>query len=521
MHCTTSKMMRFIFLIAVVAACSDSSPPSPTSAAPSRPLFAVTPACDNQLSNQIAKEQKALFAGAALTEAQDRFKVIKSGCPATSEQMLSYIQFTIDQYRLGNVKAQSSGTKQDAVVAHWNSLFVYLGQPAPNASASVLSADGAAAVMPQAGGTRDLTAGPGPNGPGAGLHVPDNAAPGGSHLYTIQLISSGCIATTLEQTGSCYQLNSYPHVTTFSPRITVVVCQAGHLEEHLALGHIRGNGSSEVLPRPAGPQFPLLCAEPTSDAGFRRWGPLGRALAAAVSVFTPRPAYAAHGGLGGLSEEMSPFGGVELTFFKATFTADAVGQPPGTPETGSWTTITADPPGSIMVQNALGDLTAKPVALNQSGGNCTVCGGLQLTGTVTTASEVDPNTGVYVVRWTSLEDKPTPKEAPFVIRSTAGLEVARLSYRRLSSTRTLAYNNATLPVSWQQSVAQSFEIVVDLGTKTTSLRIDGVPVAGFENVPFVNAAANNVGTVAAEFSGIDAGIVGWDNITITKVAPAQ
>lgn len=521
MHCTTSKLMRIVFLIAVVTACSDSSPPAPTTAAPPRPLFAVTQPCDNQVANQIGKEQKALFAGAVLTEAQNRFKIIKADCPATSEQMLSYIQFTIDQYRLGNVKTQSSGTKQDAVVAHWNSLFVYLGQAAPNASGDVLSPDGAAAVMPQAGGSRDLTAGPGPNGPGAGLHVPDNAAPGGSHLYTIQLISSSCIATTLEQTGACYLLNSYPHVTTFNPRITVVICQAGHLEEHLALGHVRGSGNSEVLPRPAGPQFPLLCAEPTSDASFNRWGPLGRALAAAVRVFSPRPAYAAHGGLGGLSEEMSPFGGVELTFFKATFTSDAVGLPPGAPETGNWTTITADAPGSITVQNALGDLTAKPVVLNQAGGNCTVCGGLQLTGTVTTASEVDANSGVYVVRWTSLEDKPAPKEAPFVIRSSTGLEVARLSYKRLSSTRILAYNNATLPVSWEESVAQAFEIVVDLGTKTTSLRIDGVPVAGFQNVPFVNPAANNVGTVAAEFSGIDAGIVGWENITVTKVAPAQ
>ena len=103
--------------------------------------------------------------GAVLTEAQNRFKVIKADCPTTSELMLGYIQFTIDQYRLGNVMAQSSGTTESAVVAHWNSLFVYLGQTAPNASPDVLSADGAAAVMAPAGGTRDLTAGPGPNAP--------------------------------------------------------------------------------------------------------------------------------------------------------------------------------------------------------------------------------------------------------------------------------------------------------------------------------------------------------------------
>ena len=178
-------------------------------------------------------------------------------------------------------------------------------------------------------------------------------------------------------------------------------------------------------------------------------------------------------------------------------------------------------PFSIAVQSSLGDLTTKPVVLNQAGGNCTLCGGLELTGTATTPPEVDATSGVYIVRWTSLQSKPSSKEAPIVIRSAAGLEVARLSYRTVSSTRILAYNSVTLPVAWAQSVAQSFEVVVDLATKTTSLRIDGAPVAGFQAVPFVNAAATDVGTIGAEFSGIDAGIVGWDNISITKIAPVQ
>ena len=435
--------------------------------------------------------------------------------------MLSYIQFTIDQLDLGNVKQPAAGTREEAVTSHWNSLFVYLGRPAPNAPAAVLLLDGAAGVIAQAGGNRDLTAGPGPDGPGAGLHVPDNAAPG-SHLYTIQLIDSSCLTTTLGQTGACYFFEAYPEVAAFNPMLTVVICQEGHLEPNLALGHTH-DGTPEVLLRPSGSQFPLLCAEPHADASsfIGRRGVLGRALAAAISALTPRTAYAAHGGLGGLTGRLSPFGGVELTFFRATFTADATGQPPGAPETGSWTTVVAVPPGSITVQPSLGNLTAKPVVLNQGGGNCTVCGGLELTGTATTATEVDATSGVYIVRWMSLEDKPTPKEAPIVIRSAAGHEIARLSYRRLSSQRTLAYNGATLPVAWAQSVAQSFEVVVDLATKTTSLRIDGAPVAGFQSVPFVNAAATDVGTIGAEFSGIDAGIVGWDNISITKIAPAQ
>ena len=434
--------------------------------------------------------------------------------------MLSYVQFTIDQLDLGNVKQPVAGTREEAVTSHWNSLFVYLGLPAPDAPAAVLSADGGAGVIAQAGGTRDLTAGPGPNGPGAGLHVPDNAAPG-SHLYTIQLIASNCLTTTLGQTGACYFFDAYPQVATFDPMLTVVICQEGDLEPNLALGHTH-DGTSEVLVRPSGSQFPLLCEEPHADASFIGGrGVLGRALAAALSMLTPRTAYAAHGGLGGLTGRLSPFGGVELTFFRATFTADATGQPPGVPETGSWTTVVAVPPGSITVQSSLGDLTTKPVVLNQAGGNCTLCGGLELTGTATTPPEVDATSGVYIVRWTSLQSKPSAKEAPFVIRSSAGLEIARLSYRTVSSSRILSYNNTTLPTGWAQSVAQSFEVVVDLAAKTTSLRIDGSPVAGFQGVPFVNAAAADVATIGAEFSGIDAGIVGWDNISITKIAPAQ
>ena len=517
MHRRTSMPLRLLVLIALVAACNDQSS-SPPTAVPRQPRLAVTGSCNSQLATQIGKEQKALFAGGALSAGQDQFKVIKNGCPGTSEQMLAYIQFTIGQYRLGNVLQPIAGTREEAVVSHWNSLFVYLGLSAPNAPVAVLLADGAAGVITQSGGTRDLTAGPGPNGPGAGLHVPDGAA-SGSHLYTIRLIAANCLTTTLGQTGACYFYSVYPEVITFSPKVTAVICQHGDLGENLALGHTNSDGTSEVLPRPSGVQFPLLCAEPTADASLGR-GLLGRALAAVMSVVTPQRAYAAHGGLGGLTGRMSPFGGVELTFFQANFTADATGQPPSTPQTGSWTTIVAVPPGTISVESSLGDLTEKPVVLNQAGGNCTQCGGLELTGTATTSPEVDVTSGVYIVRWRSVQTKPSAKEAPFVMRSAAGLEIARLSYRTVSSERILAYNSVTLPVPWLQSVAQAFEVVIDLGTKTTSLRIDGAPVPGFQGVPFVNAAAVDVGTIGAEFSGIDAGIVGWDDVTITKVAPA-
>ena len=521
MHCSTLKRLSLLGLAIVVAACSDQSTPGPTGLAPSqRPSLAASAgACSSQLANQVSSEQRDLFSGSTANDAKTLFRAIQANCPNTSELMLSYVQFTIDQYRLGNIKTQTAGTKEQAVVSHWNSLFAYVGLPVPNAPSAVLLPDGAAGVITQAGGVRDLTAPPGPQGLGAGLHVPDNAAVG-SHLYTITLISPNCLITTLGQTGNCYELNSYPHVVTFNPRVTVVVCQAGHLDSHLALGHVKSNGETEVLPRPSGAQFPALCGEPVGALPFEKAGIVGRALATAVNFFRPRPLYAAHGGLGGLSEAMSPFGGVELTFFRSTFTGDALNAPPGAPEKGAWTSIVADAPGSITVQSALADMATKPVVLNQAGGNCTVCGGLELRGEATTASEVDAATGVFIARWDAVQDKPTPKNAPIVLRSSAGLEIARVSHVRTSSARILTYNGVTLPVSWNQSVTQSFMVVVDLAAKTTSLTIDGVPVAGFQNVPFVNAAAADVRRIAAEFTGIDSGVFGWDNVSIVKVAPA-
>lgn len=520
MHCFTRKLVRALALTTIVSACSEQSPqPTAARSADSPPLLTQTGgSCSPQLASQISKEQKALFARATLSTAQDLFKVISNGCPSTTEQAYAYVQFTIDQFHAGNVLAQPTGTPADAIVAHWNSILTYVGLAAPNVPSSVLGDDANAGVMTQAGGTRDLLVNPGPQGLGAGLHVPDNAAPGGSHIYTIQLIAANCLTTTLGQTGACYHFNSYPAVASFNPKFTAVICQPGHLDQNLALGHTRADGTNEVLPRPAGPLYPLLCPEPVASFGN---GIFGRALAAVVRALTPKPAYAFHGGLGGLGGGMSPFGGVALTFFNATFTADAIGGPPGTPERGNWTTISAQPPGSITVQRSFADLTDKPVVLNQAGGNCANnCGGLSLIGTATTASEVNTQSGVYVVSWNSVEDKPSPKDGPFIVRSLAGLEIARLSYATTNSADQLTYNGQLLPIGWTQHVSQFFEIVVNLDTKTTSLRIDGTPIAGFQNLPFVNASAVDVGTVGAEFVGIDAGIIGWDNVSIVKVAPA-
>ena len=107
---------------------------------------------------------------------------------------------------------------------------------------------------------------------------------------------------------------------------------------------------------------------------------------------------------------------------------------------------------------------------------------------------------------------------PFVIRSSEGVEIARLTYLQKSAKNYLSYNGTVTDVRWTRNIAQKFVITVDFTTlvPTTSLSIDGVPVAGAQVRSFVGAATN-LHRVQAEFGGIDSGTMGWDNIEIERI----
>jgi hypothetical protein len=117
-----------------------------------------------------------------------------------------------------------------------------------------------------------------------------------------------------------------------------------------------------------------------------------------------------------------------------------------------------------------------------------------------------------------LEAKPSVKGAPFVLRGSNGGRLATLTYKSEQNQANNLYYNGVVVASWVQNVNQSFLITADLAAKTTSLSINGVPVTGAQNVPFQDSKTTDFITVAAEFSGIDAGIVGWDNISVARLA---
>ena len=332
-----------------------------------------------------------------------------------------------------------------------------------------------------------------------------------------------CLTGNVVQKGPCFDFSANPNLSpAFSPASLIGICQpvtASQTPGGIApgFGHQVG-GATVVL---ATTLYPTFCVDAVADLNTGSWhgglkGIVTRLAFLTRHALTPEPLYASHGGLGGTVRVISPFAAVDRMIFKSTFTADAVntvpGLVPGSPEAGTWSTV-IQPPGSILVQQSLGNLLDKPVVLSQAGGNCTNCGSLELKGTVMSTNNPGDDTGTYWVDWDSLQDGPTVKAAPFVLRSDTGVEIARVTYKTKSNVNGLFYNNgATAIGNWAQHVNQHFEIIVNFNDRTTTLLIGGTQVA----TGTISTQAHTIGQLAAEFSGIDSGTMGWDNITIER-----
>lgn len=517
--------------------CSESS-----SRAPTQPRADIAPAtvlpCDKTLATQITAQISVLFSSSVQKSVSSSWKTVQQTCPKSLPDavtaMLNLVQLSIDLFHGGSVVAASP---EQSLIAWWGMLFTYVGQQLGPLSPAVLDPPGAAAVCGAAGCgliTGDTL---------AGLLVPLNAV-GETHLFTIAPASCNpVVATTnLDLVPPCYDYSVNP-VTTFSVPVTVTICQeiatVATVFGRAQIGHLVTvpTGVVKLTPK-AGNPFPgVICPDaalgaaspPSRSLYVNAWRGVVHLASSALSFFAPTPLYATHTSLSGGTKSFSTFGAVDPLVFLADFNnaGNVVGSPPGPPEKGTWTQI-VQPPGSILVQSSISDLTTQPVVLNQAGGNCgTSCGVLQLTGTVHgigNATQTAPATvGTYVVSWRSVESKPSIKDVPFVLRSSDSSVVARLEYLPGQGAQSgpIAYNGAPLQgVTWQQNVTQSFAITVNLDARTTSLSIGGQPVAGAQNVPFATSTASDLQSFGAELSGIDAGVLGVDDVKIIRTADA-
>lgn len=201
----------------------------------------------------------------------------------------------------------------------------------------------------------------------------------------------------------------------------------------------------------------------------------------------------------------------DVVVLDADFSTDTAGTAPDTTLPGSPlgdSMQLLEDSGTVTVESAVGTLTDQPILMDQVPG----IGGLHV------FCYPSPN-GCDLVRvgWNSLARSNNIFFMACAIRDPFGYIVASVEYR---PNGTLTYNSAgvvgpTLPVTYTPDVDQRFEILVDMATKTSSLSVDGVPVAGFQNVPFAQAAASGVGQLGFEGGGTVAQQYAIDNITMT------
>ena len=517
---------------AFVVACTDRPAATPTS--PDASLRFATSAggpCDATTDKTIKAQRMDLFAGDVLREATSRWAAVEAACSPTNANaanaaLLYYVQYTISVYP-NNVLDPKTGTKEAAFLNHWNTIFIWVGYLAPALPVGAngpLGPQGAVGVIAPTGGAREIRA------VNAALTLDPQAATGDQrwHLFAIYPLSAGCLgATNLAQSGPCFEFASFPAVSpVFDPPIEVGVCRPLNRLDPVpgnvpALGHLLANGKTEIAGQL---NYPTDCAH--LDASIGSWtGGFGSVMTRLAwlgkRALSVNVAYAGHGGLGGLGGGISPFGPVDLMVFRATFSTppNVVGQQP-VAEVGTFQPISATAPGSILVQNSLGQYTGPLVVLSQAGGNCTSCGGLLLQGNLFSASGSSPaSDGVYEATWTSLQDAPSVKEAPFILRdnNVPSREIARLSYKTISSQNKLYYNGVEIVgATWATHVAQNFEIQVDLNAKKTSLWIGTTQYRS--NVDFYNTSAANFAQIAADFTGIDSGVMGWDEVKVVRVS---
>ena len=493
--------------------------------------------CDAARLRLIQDQQKAQWANPYLAQAQDVFAPVVTNCstPSGRSLMLDYIQWTIDNR--GNRKIATNDANDGILITHWKTVFGYVGftgsDSPDNVPDSVFRTGGAKVI--DNGVTDSL------NTINAALtfynQVPDGDI--GDHLFVIYPIPANCLTgSNLQQYGPCYHFAAFPHAAqTFNPKAKLGICEvhapSDSIQFHIsnpALGHL--DPIAKITNQLTSGRYPGYCLDDEASIPQGSWN---NGIGAAVTrlawmakrAVTPQSAYAGHGGLGGLGGGFSPVGAVDLEVFRATFTNDTVGNKPGTPETGTWEIVTLTPPGSILVQNSLGQQSSKLVVLNQSGGNCTKnCGGLYLRGNFESAG-TQATTGTYDAEFDALQAQSNMKEATFALRDNADANIATVTFAVRNNTNLILYNDKKgspqkLLGNWVQGVPVHFRIRVTLGlttgdTQSTEVWVDRAATSTFANVPFL-ANASNFARIVADFRGIDSGTMGWDNIIVTRLS---
>ena len=527
-HVTLTTFAVATALVAIVA-CEQQAPDRSNPTAPDEVSFArsIGGTCDAARLKLITTQQTDLWAKPYLDTAKTLFAAVTATCPTPSSNvLLTYIDWTISHRSL--IIAQATGTASSNLIFHWNTAFPYAGLTgldAPTAVPTTIFTDtGVVAVVPNPADSIELAP---VNHLAAMTIYHQNAGTGDqrTHLFVIYPLNSNCLSgSNLHQFGPCYEFAAFPHVyPAFDPKVKVGVCQPLNSNENLpygapALGHFTGS----FVEIPNQTAYPTFCThlDNIADAGSWTGGFSGiakRVAFIAKRTFGVQSLYAVHGGLGGLGGGISPFGGVNLEVFHATFSNETVGTQPTTPEVGTWNPVTVTPPGTVLVQSFLGadTTTGNVLVLNQAGGACRNCGGLLVQGNL----YVEPgnpaaHNGTYETTFLALQDNANMKSATFKLRDSNNHVLAQVSFVVQSNTNKVLFNGNDTGVRWVRHIPIAFKIDTNLDDHTTSLWMDNVSI--FTDVAFMSSTTNFT-NVAADFGGIDSGVMGWDEIRVVRL----
>lgn len=149
-----------------------------------------------------------------------------------------------------------------------------------------------------------------------------------TRLPTPSGVNQGPLPTTLNQYGPFYEVQTSPANSPLGDSVRVGVCQVTdpsspfyppeNTHDRLRLAHTVGT-TTQILERVGVNDF-LVCTNVTADAEIdphasRFSRALTKFTRGASRLFSPRAAYAAHGGLGGKVKSFSPFGAVDPLSF--------------------------------------------------------------------------------------------------------------------------------------------------------------------------------------------------------------
>jgi len=336
MLCSRTASRLCLLLIAVAfAACTDQSPTKPLH--PSRTSAQVSPdraaleAQVNSLINALyqPKDQGKVFSAFARIKAT----IAAGQIDDAQSAIVAFFASVLADLKAGKLQ-DPNGTQPpstaDALRDLLNTVAQFGGLAPPIPPSNPFSGDGVVAVVGPDGGTVVTPRG------FAGVRFPAGALPADVIVVIARLdnptqLGLGPLPTSFDQYPLFYDFSTFPTVAHFSQPVTVALCR-------LEVGDAFGPPTQTVAdrlqvahPDPTNPSTIELL--PRVDASFvhcdgvslasAEAAPQGQSIAARMlaafttagsrigELFLPTPAYAVHGGLGGLTSSFSPFATVD------------------------------------------------------------------------------------------------------------------------------------------------------------------------------------------------------------------